>query len=108
MNFFYTIQIIRPFFYPQKKTFSKSGIKMAVFTKIRHPDFKYERRIQNIYVNIRALLCDNQVIVLLTLLNENILIVEQILGIDYLVKGCKFLLIDRNTTTLDKLAHLAL
>ena len=54
------------------------------------------------------LLYNDEVIVLLTLLNENILVVEQVLGIDYLVKSRKFLLVDRNATTLDKLAHLAL
>mgnify|MGYP003509701797 CR=1 FL=1 len=61
-----------------------------------------------LFYDTDLLLYNNQVIVLLALLNKDILVVEQVLTVDYLVKRSKFLLIDGNATTLNKLAHLAL
>ena len=54
------------------------------------------------------LLCNNQIVVLLSFLYKNIFIVQQVFGIDYLVKSRKFLLVDRNTSTLNELTHLTL
>ena len=43
---------------------------------------------------------NNKIIVLLAFLYKDILVIEQILTIDYLVKCSKFLLIYRDSTTL--------
>ena len=75
-------------------SFRKSGAKIEVFL--------YPCKLLMYF-----LFCDEQEVVLLAALYEQVLVVEQVCGCDFLIEGCKFLLVERYATTLCHLAHLA-
>ena len=102
INFFTIIQIIQPLFYVNIETFSKkvSDIKNSALTQY-HASAEYIK--QSLYL---LLLYNNKVIVLLSFLNENVFVIEKILAVDYLIKRCKLLFVNRHSTTLYKFTHL--
>ena len=59
-------------------------------------------------IKVVFLLGNNQVVVLLTALNEQVFFIEQIGSSNYLVESSKLFLVQRNTTTLNELTHFAL
>ena len=58
-------------------------------------------------IKIVLLLGNDQVVVLLTALNEQVFFIEQVSSSNYLVKSSELFLVQRNTTTLNELTHFA-
>ena len=58
-------------------------------------------------IKIVLLLGNNQVVVLLTALNEQVFFIEQVGSSNYLIESSKLFLVQRNTTTLNELTHFA-
>ena len=59
-------------------------------------------------IKVVFLLGNNQVVVLLTALNEQVFFIEQVGSSNYLIESSKLFLVQRNTTTLNELTHFAL
>ena len=52
-----------------------------------------------------SLLCNNQIIVFLTTLNQQILFIKQVGSSNHLIKSSQFLFIQRDTATLNQFTH---
>ena len=59
-------------------------------------------------IKIVLLLGNDQVVVLLTALNEQVFFIKQVSSSNYLVESSELFLVQRNTTTLNELTHFAL
>ena len=61
-----------------------------------------------VFIVCKYLLYNNQRVILLTLLYEEILTIDKILGCYWLIKGCEFFLVECYATALNELTHLTL